>query len=134
MRFVLDASVAIAAARPTEPRYAAAHARVVRVLLGADDILVPSLFVFEMGAALIRRGEASTKVKAYVRALTGREGCVVSVGPKSATRILDMAIAARLRGADACYVFLAAREEIPLFTLDREIAARAVDYCEVISP
>ncbi|GAC1352233.1 MAG: hypothetical protein NVSMB1_13070 [Polyangiales bacterium] len=134
MRFVLDASVAIAAARPTEPRYAAAHARVVRVLLGADDIVVPALFVFEVGAALARRGEASAKVKAYLRALTAREGCIVTMGPKGANRILEMACATRLRGADACYVWLAARDDLPLCTLDREIAARAVGYCEVVPP
>lgn len=40
----------------------------------------------------------------------------------------------KLRGADALYVWLAARENVALCTLDREMAQRAGGACEVIAP
>ena len=101
MRFVLDASVAIAAARPTELHHRASRARVARVLGADDEILVPALFGFEVGAALVRRGEIAARVKAYVEALTAGARTVTTIGPRSARRILDVAAATRLRGADA---------------------------------
>jgi predicted nucleic acid-binding protein len=55
MRLVLDASVAVAAARVGEPAHDAARARLTRILRGADEIVVPTLFSVEVTAAL--RGE-----------------------------------------------------------------------------
>jgi predicted nucleic acid-binding protein len=40
----------------------------------------------------------------------------------------------KLRAADAVYVWLAARENAPLCTLDRELVTRAGAACEVIEP
>jgi predicted nucleic acid-binding protein len=41
-RLVLDASVAVAAAKPTEVTHAAARRRLTRVLSGHDEIVVPA--------------------------------------------------------------------------------------------
>jgi predicted nucleic acid-binding protein len=43
-------------------------------------------------------------------------------------------MAARLRGPDALYVWLAARYRLPLCTLDHEIIARASAHCQIIPP
>jgi predicted nucleic acid-binding protein len=59
---------------------------------------------------------------------------VVTIGPVHAQRIRDMAIASRLRAADAAYVWLAARELAPLCTLDRELEQRGNAFCQVIPP
>ena len=40
----------------------------------------------------------------------------------------------RLRAADALYVSLAAFENLPLCTLDREMGRRGASVCEVIAP
>jgi predicted nucleic acid-binding protein len=57
MRLVLDASVAVAAARPNEPSHAASRARIERVLAGSDEIVVPAIFPIEVGASLARVGD-----------------------------------------------------------------------------
>jgi predicted nucleic acid-binding protein len=44
MRLVLDASVAVAAARAGEPAHDAARVRLSRILRGADEIIVPTCF------------------------------------------------------------------------------------------
>ena len=59
---------------------------------------------------------------------------IVTIGPVHARRIRDMAIASRLRAADAAYVWLAARELAPLCTLDAEMAQCGGAFCQVIAP
>jgi predicted nucleic acid-binding protein len=103
MRFVLDASVAVAAARPNEPSHAASRARVERVLAGSDEIVVPAIFPIEVGASLARVGDPAAAVCAYVDALMSVASLVATIGPLRAPRIRDMAIASRLRAADAAY-------------------------------
>ncbi len=56
MRLVLDASVAVAAARAREVSHRAAQARVGGILRGDDELIVPTLFAVEVGAALAREG------------------------------------------------------------------------------
>ena len=134
MRLVLDASVAVAAARPTEPSHAASRARIARVLAGSDEIAVPAIFPIEVGASLARVGESTAAVCAYVDALMSVASTIATIGPQRARRIRDTAIALKLRAADAAYVWLAVQEGAPLCTLDNEIAARAASFCEVIRP
>jgi predicted nucleic acid-binding protein len=134
MRFVLDASVAVAASRPNEPSHAVSRARVTRVLAGQDEIVVPAIFPIEVGASLARVGEPTAAACAYVDALMSVAVAVATIGPLRARRIRDMAIASRLRAADAVYVWLAAREAMPLCTLDREIVQRGSAFCQVIPP
>jgi predicted nucleic acid-binding protein len=50
MKLVLDASVAVAAARPIEVAHQAARQRIARVFRGEDDIVVPAIFPIEVGA------------------------------------------------------------------------------------
>jgi predicted nucleic acid-binding protein len=134
VKIVLDASVAVAAARPNEPSHAAARARVAEVLAGNDEIVVPAIFPVEVGAALARVGEPAAAVCTYVDMLMSVAAEVVTIGPVRAQRIRDMAIASKLRAADAAYVWLAARSSAPLCTLDREMAQRGGAYCQVIAP
>jgi len=134
MKLVLDASVAVAASRPNEPSHAVSRARVARVLAGHDEIVVPAIFSIEVGASLARVGEPTAAVCAYVDALMWVAVAVATIGPLRARRIRDMAIASRLRAADAAYVWLAAQEAVPLCTLDPEIAQRGSPFCQVIPP
>jgi predicted nucleic acid-binding protein len=134
MKLVLDASVAVAAARPNEPFHAASRARVARVLSGDDEIVVPAIFPIEVGASLARGGEPATAVRAYVDALVSVASAVTTLTPPRAREIRDLAIASKLRAADAVYVWLAAEEAAPLCTLDREMADRCGAFCHVIAP
>ena len=68
MRLVLDASVAVAAARVREPSHRAAQARVARILRGEDELIVPTIFSVEVVAALARVDELKDSLlRAYAR-------------------------------------------------------------------
>jgi len=134
MRFVLDASVAVAAARPTEPSHPTSKALVTQVLSGEHQVVVPAIFPIEVGASLVRVGEPIIAVRAYVDALVSAAEPTASIGPRRARLILELAMQARLRAADAAYLWLAAHESVPLYTLDRELAERGVAFCTVLLP
>ncbi len=59
---------------------------------------------------------------------------MVTLGPRSARQILRVVATTRLRAADAIYVWLAAREGIPLVTADIEVSRRAASVCQVVVP
>jgi predicted nucleic acid-binding protein len=134
MRLVLDASVAVAAQRPQEPGYAASRARLIRVLTGADTVVVPSFFVVEVSGALARLGFDRKTIGRLVDRLTAPPHEVITVGPRGAKVARGAAIRAKLRGPDALYVWLARREGVPVCTLDREILTRGAALCQVIAP
>ena len=134
MRIVLDASVAVAAVRANEPAHRPSRAQIDRVIAQDDEIVVPSLFSIEVAGALSRAGWSLKDIHAYVGALSTPPHRMVTLGPRTASKIRDVAIGCRLRGADACYVWLAVRHALTLCTLDREIASRAGAICAVANP
>ncbi len=133
MRLVLDASVAVAAARPHEPGHRRSRARIEAVLTGTDAIVVPTLFGIEVAASLARVGVTLPAIHSYVDTLLAG-AAVVTLGPRAARRARDTAMRCKLRAADAVYVWLAEREGVPLCTLDGEIDRRVRDACSVIGP
>ena len=124
MKYVLDASVAVAALRSSEPSHAAALSRCMPLFGGRDEIVVRAIFDLEITAALMRRGVEGKKIAGFLsQHLVERR--LVTVGPRAVrgtNRILRLT---RLRAADALYVWVAAREELPLVTLDQEVLAHA---------
>jgi predicted nucleic acid-binding protein len=124
LRYVLDASVAVAAIRNNEPSHAQALARCMAVSTGADEIIVPSIFEVEVVAALVRRGAPRSLAARFLEEHFGARN-VVTLGPRAARSASRLAALARLRAADAIYVWLAAREDVPLVTLNNEVVARA---------
>jgi predicted nucleic acid-binding protein len=133
MRYVLDASVAVASLRPNEPLHAAAVAFLSPLLKGDDAIVVPAIFRIEVASALARAMFTPAQVARFIGAFVAR-ATIVTIGPRRAIRIERVAIATRLRAADAMYVWLAGREGIPLVTGDAEVQQRATSACRVISP
>ena len=69
MRYVLDASVAIAAIIRKEPGFALASARLARALAGEDQLVVPVTFGIEVASAMGRAGLAEIEVLAFLDAL-----------------------------------------------------------------
>ena len=133
MMLVLDASVAVAAARAGEPAHAASRARVRRVLTGVDEIVVPSIFSVEVGASLARAGEPIDTIRSYMDALLAR-ATVVPLGVRAARAAREIAMRCRLRAADGLYVWVASREGLPLCSLDEALSIRAGDVCTVMRP
>ena len=133
MRLVLDASVAVAAARTGEPAHRAARNRVEAVLSGTDEIIVPVLFSVEVAASLARVGVAIPAIRGYVKELLGG-AAVVPLGPRAARQARETAMRWKLRAADAVYVSVAERADVPLCTLDGELERRARGACTIVSP
>jgi predicted nucleic acid-binding protein len=134
MRLVLDASVAIAATRAFEPSYAAARAQVERALQGIDAVVVPAFFFVEVAGALARQGVTEPDIHAVLDPFTRAPHEVVTIGPKRARAALRVAIACKLRGPDALYVWLAECEGIPVCTLDEEMLLRGTTRAQTIRP
>jgi predicted nucleic acid-binding protein len=91
---------------------------------GDDEIVVPALFDIELVSALTRRGVETTRVAGFLTQHLAQRR-LVTIGPRAirgANRIVRLT---RLRAADALYVWVAAREDLPLVTLDQEVLARA---------
>jgi predicted nucleic acid-binding protein len=133
MKLVLDASVAVAAARPREPMHRAARLRVAGALAGDDAIVVPTLFTIEVASSLARVGVPLQAVRAYVDQLLAGAS-VIPLGPRAARQARETAMRWRLRAADAVYVWVAVREGVPLCTIDRELEHRAGGACAVMGP
>jgi predicted nucleic acid-binding protein len=133
MNYVLDACVAVASLRPNEPSYSAAVARVTPLIRGTEAIVVPSIFQVEVGSALTRAGFTAAEVERFVSGFLAN-ATIVTIGPERARRAQRIAMTTRLRAVDAIYVWLAARERLPLVTLDREIFERGRALCDVVAP
>jgi predicted nucleic acid-binding protein len=133
MKLVLDASVAVAAARPGEPMHRAARLRVAGVLSGGDAVVVPTLFGIEVAASLSRVGVPLQAVRAYVDQLLAGAS-VIPLGSRAARQVRETAMRWKLRAADAVYVWVAVREGAPLCSIDRELERRAAGACAVIGP
>lgn len=124
MIYVLDASVAVAALRDGEPGHRAALRRCLPLFAGRDQIVVPAIFDLEVTSALARRGVAPDRLAAFFeRHLRSRR--LVTIGPRAVRAVRAVVNATRLRAADALYVWVAAREGIPVVTADREVLERA---------
>jgi predicted nucleic acid-binding protein len=133
MKYVLDASVAVASLRPNEPLHGAAVAFLSPLLRGHDAIVVPAIFRIEVASALARAGFAPVQVDRFVDGFLAN-AAVVTIGPKAAQRIQGVAVATRLRAADAIYVWLAETRGIPLVTADLDIHQRGAARCQVVGP
>src|SRR5439155_24357345 len=101
MRYVLDASVAIAAVRHGEPAHLASRARLAAVLSGADEIVVPAIFTIEVAASLARVGWPPAEIEEYVATLAARTVESATIGVARVPRVRGVAVRARLRAADA---------------------------------
>jgi predicted nucleic acid-binding protein len=133
MKYVLDASVAVASLRPNEPLHGAAVTFLSPLLKGLDAIVVPAIFRIEVASALARASFAVAQIDRFVQGFLAN-ATVVTIGPKRARRIQTVSVATRLRAADAIYVWLAETEGLPLVTADREIHHRATARCQVVGP
>jgi predicted nucleic acid-binding protein len=125
MRFVLDASVALAwfIDNPV-PAYAM---RIRQAILGGDRALVPALWHLEManGLAMAERRRILPGA-AVISALSALEQLLIqAIDTQSATTAIRTALstarAFRLSAYDAVYLDLARDEALALATLDHEL-------------
>ena len=124
MPFVLDASIAASWAFEDEDHPVAALAL---ERIRTDEARAPSLWWFEVRNTLIvnerRRCLTESDTAAFLRGLA-RMGVTVDRSPEEAD-VLTLARRHRLTVYDAAYLELARREDVPLATLDADLATAA---------
>ena len=85
MKLILDASVIVAGVRSGEPGHVAARPRLVRVLTGADTLVMPAILPIEVASALTRRGVDEQLVRRLVSDLRAAPHEVVALTGKRAS-------------------------------------------------
>ena len=126
-RFVLDCSIVLAWYFADE---ANAYADSVAATLPSAIALVPSLFHLELGNILVVGERRKRSTEAQATAFLARlAGLPIVVDDQTIARAWsDIIPRARYHGLstyDAAYLELAARESLPLATLDDKLAAAA---------
>jgi len=107
---------------------------VERALQGIDAVVVPTFFFVEVAGALARQAIVESDIHAVLDSFTRAPHEVITIGPKRARAAVRVAIACKLRGPDALYVWLAEREGVPVCTLDEEILLRGAARAQTIRP
>jgi predicted nucleic acid-binding protein len=120
MRFVIDASVGVAAARHDEDAHLESQAFLRHLFESGAELWLPPLFQIEVVASLCRRGIPLAIAEAYVGTILKMPANVVTVGPRAAKDVQTAAAFFGLRGADALYAWLARKKRAILVSLDRE--------------
>jgi predicted nucleic acid-binding protein len=119
--FVLDASVLVAAALPNEPHHAEAKAIMQRLMAERAALLLPTIALAEVAAA-IARGAGDERLALRLIAAYGGQPELQWAPVDAALGLAAAQVAAgqRIRGCDAIYVALAYVQEAVLITLDVE--------------
>ncbi len=133
--FTVDAGVFLNAFNPYEPGHADSHRLVARMQAEAVPIIVPTLLLPEVAAA-ISRGRGDAGLARQFAAALGRLPHLVLVPLDIALAQQAAAVAADhvLRGSDAVYVALALRFGCTLVTLDHEQRQRVAGLLPACGP
>ena len=100
--------------------------------MGGVQFLAPSLLLVEVAGAIARRTGEADLAKRAVSALDGLDGLrLVEMEADLVRRAAGLAANQGLRGADAIYVAVAARLDVPLATLDLDQQSRAANVVEI---
>jgi len=131
---VLDASVWVSWFLPNDTNHAATVPWMRATLIAATPIVLPSLCPVEVGGALARRAD-DVLARHAVQLILGYPALrIVSVDDTVMHAATDIAIAVRLRGADAVYVAVAEALRLPLISWDMEHTTRAISRIPVFTP
>lgn len=132
---VVDASVWVSALVAGETDHAASRAWLERRAHASQLVVGPSLLLPEVAAAISRRTGRPRLGHRAVSALLRWPGLrIVAIDEELAEKAARLAADLRLRGADAVYVAVACRIEVPLVTWDREQLERGTRVVSVMEP
>ena len=119
--YTLDASVFVNAFNPYEAGHAESRRLLAQLQEQATPIVVPTLLLPEVAAAVSRGREDADLAREFALALHRLPHVVwVPLDETLADQSIDMAARHRLRGSDAVYAAIALRFGSTLVTLDRE--------------
>jgi predicted nucleic acid-binding protein len=133
LRYTVDASVFVNAFNPHEEGHAASLQILSAIQERGDPVIVPTLLVPEVAAAVARATDDSVGALEYAIATTALPHLtLVSLTATVARQAADLAATHRLRGADAVYVAVARRYGTTIVSRDDEQRTRggAVVTCQ----
>ncbi|GAB4400876.1 MAG: hypothetical protein Kow00123_09490 [Anaerolineales bacterium] len=119
--YTVDASVFLSAFNPREPGHAESQRLLKRMQDDAKPIVVPTLLLPEIAAAIGRGQGDPALARRFARALKQLPHVIwVPLDPVLADQAADLAAQHRLRGSDAVYAAVSARFGSTLVTLDEQ--------------
>jgi predicted nucleic acid-binding protein len=131
----IDASVFVSAFTPIEPAHAASKIRMQRIRDSGTPIIVPSLVIPEIAAALARgQGKPDLGMAFAMQVASFPNLTLIAVDKGLAQLAAETAAKYKLRASDAVYAAVALRFGANLVTLDREQLERLADALPVSAP
>jgi predicted nucleic acid-binding protein len=133
LRYTVDASVFVNAFNPHEEGHEASLQILSAIQERGDPVIVPTLLVPEIAAAVARATDDTTGAFQYASAAAALPHLtLVSLTATVARQAADLAATHRLRGADAIYVAVARRYGTTIVSRDDEQRTRgaAVVGCQ----
>ena len=119
--FTIDASVFLNGFNPYETGYAESHQLLARMRDEAMPIIVPTLLLPEVAAAVSRGREDSDLASRFTANLRHLPHLIlIPLDETLAQQAADIAARQRLRGSDSVYAAVALRFGSTIVTLDRE--------------
>ena len=126
--FTVDASVFLNAFNPYEVGHEDSHRLLARLQQDAAPVIVPTLLLPEVAAAISRGREDERLAHEFAASLSRLPHLVfVPLDMTLAQQTVDVAAQHHLRGSDAVYAAVALRFGSTLITLDREQRERVGD-------
>jgi predicted nucleic acid-binding protein len=133
--YTVDASVFLNAFNPYEAGHETSHRLLARFQEQAIPIVVPTLLLPEVAAAISRGREDEALARQFAAVLKRLPHLVlIPIDAVLAQQAADVAARYRLRGSDAAYVAVALRFGSTLVTLDQEQCERAADALATCFP
>ena len=133
--YTVDASVFLNAFNPYEAGHEASHSFLAGLQEQAVPIIVPTLLLPEVAAAVSRGREDESLAREFAAALNRLPHLVwVPLDTTLAQQATDVAAQFRLRGSDAVYAAVALRFGTTLITLDRQQRERVGKVLAARSP
>jgi predicted nucleic acid-binding protein len=133
--YTLDASVFLNAFNPYEAGHEASHRLLAHFQQQAVPLIVPTLLLPEVAAAVSRGRQDETLAREFALALSRLPHLVmIPLDDTLAYQALGVAASHRLRGSDAVYASVALRFGSTLVTLDREQQERVAEILTTCSP
>ncbi len=134
MRIVVDSSVFVAAFRESEPYAREAFRILQQIEKGILTAVIPTIVVLEVAAAIRRRtGSESLAQQVGEKLLSFSAISLIDVTAFRMLDYLDLAARIGLSGMDSIVVGVAREFDLPLMTLDKEMAARSQLEVKIIN-
>lgn len=125
LRYTVDASVFINAFNPHEEGHTESLAILTAIQQAGDPVVVPTLMLAEIAAAVARASNDSAGALQYANAAAALSHLtLIPLTAATARQAAELAAHHRLRGADAVYVAVARRYGTALISRDNEQLAR----------